>query len=306
MTGDRTAPAQRMHADEVLTDAGLVRRLLAAQFPQWAGLPVRAVPSSGTDNALYRLGEDKAVRLPRIGWAVDDVPKEQRWLPWLAPQLPLPIPAPLAQGAPGEGYPWPWSVYRWLPGEEAAVGRVPDLPRLATDLAGFVTALHRLPVADPTAVGGGSRGVPLATRDGLTRSSIAALAGEVDTAAVTAAWEADSRAPGWTAPPVWVHGDLAPGNLLVAAGRLCAVIDFGALTVGDPAVDLLPAWNLLPAAVRPVYRAALGVDDATWTRGRAWALSVALVALPYYRQTNPRITALSRRVLAEVLADHDR
>jgi aminoglycoside phosphotransferase (APT) family kinase protein len=292
-----------MHADEVGTDVSLVRRLLAAQFPQWAGLPVTAVPSSGTDNALYRLGADLAVRLPRIGWAVDHIAKEQRWLPRLTPHLPLPVPVPLAQGAPGEGYPYPWSVVRWLDGEEAALHRVGDLSVLAADLAHFVTALHRVEVGDPPPALPPGRGVPLATRDDLTRSCIATLAGTVDTAAVTAAWETALRAPAWDGAPVWVHGDLAPGNLLLTGGRLSGVLDFGLLTVGDPAVDLLPAWNLFPTDVRYDYGTALGVDDATWARGRGWALSVALVALPYYRDTNPVITALSEHVLHEVLAD---
>jgi aminoglycoside phosphotransferase (APT) family kinase protein len=265
-----------MHADEVDTDPQLVRRLLAAQFPQWASLPVRPVPSAGTDNALYRLGPDLAVRLPRIDWAVGDVAKEQRWLPLLAGQLPLPVPAPVGAGRPGEGYPWPWSVYRWLPGEDAAGGRLRNLAETATDLAGFVTALHRIEAPRPLDPAGSSRGV-------------------------TDAWEAALAAPEWHGRPVWVHGDLTPGNLLVEEGRLSAVIDFGALNVGDPAVDLLPAWNLFPGPVREVYRAALGVDDATWERGRGWALSVALIALPYYRHTNPAITAGSQLVIDRVL-----
>jgi aminoglycoside phosphotransferase (APT) family kinase protein len=194
-------------------------------------------------------------------------------------------------------------VVRWLDGEEAAVPRVGDLGVLAADLARFVSALHRIDVGDPPPALPPGRGVPLASRDDLTRSSIAALAGTVDTAGATAAWEAALRAPAWDGPPVWVHGDLAPGNLLVTGGRLSAVIDFGALTVGDPAVDLLPAWNLLAAGVRHDYGTALCVDDATWARGRGWALSVALVALPYYRDTNPVITALAEHVLDEVLAD---
>lgn len=294
--------SSRMHADEVDTDPQLVRRLLAAQFPQWASLPVRPVPSAGTDNALYRLGPDLAVRLPRIGWAVDDVAKEQRWLPLLAGQLPLPVPAPVGAGRPGEGYPWPWSVYRWLPGEDAAGGRLGNLAKTATDLAGFVTALRGIEAPRQLDTAGSSRGVPLALRDAATRAAIDALAGSVDRGAVTDAWEAALAAPEWHGRPVWVHGDLTPGNLLVEEGRLSAVIDFGALNVGDPAVDLLPAWNLFPAPVREVYRAALGVDDATWERGRGWALSVALIALPYYRHTNPAITAGSQLVIDRVLA----
>jgi aminoglycoside phosphotransferase (APT) family kinase protein len=294
--------SSRMHADEVDTDPRLVRRLLAAQFPQWAGLSVRPVPSAGTDNALYRLGSDLAVRLPRIDWAVDDVAKEQRWLPLLAAHLPLAVPVPVGEGRPGEGYPWPWSVYRWLPGEDAAGGGLRDLAGAATDLARFVTALHRIPAPGPLDTTSTSRGVPLALRDAATRAAIDALAGSVDRGAVTDAWEAALAAPVWNGPPVWVHGDLTPGNLLVERGRLSAVIDFGALNVGDPAVDLLPAWNLVPAGVRQVYRAALGVDDATWERGLGWALSVALIALPYYRHTNPAITASSLLVIDQVLS----
>ncbi len=292
-----------MHADEMATDACLVRRLLAAQFQHWAGLPIEPVPSAGTDNALYRLGDDMVVRLPRIHWAVGDVAKEQRWLPRLAPHLPLAVPAPLALGSPAAGYPWHWSIYRWLEGETATVDRLRDLGEAAVDLARFVATLQRVEAGDGPRPGPLDRGVPLATRDGYTRSAISALHGVIDTGAVTAAWEAALEVPAWDGPGVWIHGDLTPGNLLVAGGRLAAVIDFGALTVGDPAADLIVAWNLFEGDARRVYRAALEVDDATWARGRGWALSVALVALPYYRHTNPTIAANSRRVIDEVLAD---
>jgi aminoglycoside phosphotransferase (APT) family kinase protein len=291
-----------MHADEVETDPVVVRRLLSAQSPQWARLPVRPVPSAGTDNALYRLGADLAVRLPRIGWAVDDVEKEQRWLPRLAPHLPLAVPVPVGSGRPAEGYPWPWSVYRWLPGEDVAAGVLRNLEEAAVDLAGFVAALHGIGTPGTLPLAGASRGGPLSARDEATRSAIAALGDDVDAGAVTAAWEAALAAPEWDGAPVWVHGDLTPGNLLVEHGRLSAVIDFGALNVGDPAVDLLVAWNLFRPTVREVYRAALDVDDATWERGRGWALSVALIALPYYRHTNPAITANSRLVIEQVLS----
>lgn len=293
--------AGQMHADEQQTDAILVRRLLTAHFPQWADQRIERVASAGTDNALYRLGDDLVVRLPRIGWAADDVDKEQRWLPELAPHLPLDIPVPVGLGHPAEGYPWRWSVYRWLDGEAASLGRLHDLHQAASDLAGFVTALHAVDSAGGPTSGG--RGAPLESRDDATRAAIASLDGLVDTMAVTRAWESSLREPLWEGPPVWVHGDLNPGNLLVRSGRLSAVIDFGALNVGDPAVDLLVAWNFLPAAARKVYRTGLGVDDATWGRGRGWALSVALIALPYYLHTNPVIVASSRHVIAAVLAD---
>ena len=298
----------KMHAGEVHTDAALVRRLLAAQYSQWADLRIEPVRSAGTDNALYRLGDDMAVRLPRIDWAVGQVDKEQRWLPVLAPHLPLAIPVPLARGKPGEGYPWHWSVYRWLAGENATIVRLADPRQAARDLAGFIAALQRIDPTDgpPPGPHNSGRGVPLAERDAATRAAIASLDGILDTAALTAAWEADLQAPAWPGPPVWLHGDLQSGNLLAVRGRLSAVIDFGCLGVGDPACDLMVAWNLLSTGTRAVFRAALLVDDDTWARGRGWALSVGLIALPYYQDTNPVLAGISRRAIQEVLADHRR
>jgi aminoglycoside phosphotransferase (APT) family kinase protein len=240
------------------------------------------------------------VRLPRIHWAVGNVAREQEWLPRLAPLLPVAIPVPLAEGMPAEGYPWSWSVYRWLDGENPIVDRIADPDSLARELAQFVAALHRI---DPTGAPPATRGVPLALRDEPTRTAIADLQGTIDTDATTAAWEAALRTPAWSGPAVWVHGDLAPGNLLVRGGRLTAVIDFAGVGLGDPACDLMVAWNLLPADARTVFRADLGVDDATWDRGRGWALSVALIQLPYYKDTNPALAASARHVIREVLAE---
>lgn len=301
-------PAGKMHADEVDTDAVLVRRLLAAQFPRWAGLPIAPVPSAGTDNALYRLGGDLVVRLPRIESAVGQVEKERRWLPELAPHLPLPVPVPLAQGAPGEGYPWPWSVTRWLAGENTTIGRLADPGQAATALAGFIAALLRVDPAGgpPPGSHNSFRGGPLARRDASTRAAIIALQGTLDADAATATWEAALRAPAWPGPPVWIHGDLQPANLLVAEGRLSAVIDFGCLGVGDPACDVMVAWTFLSADTRDAFRAALAVDDATWARGRGWALSFGLIALPYYRDTNPVLAGIARRAITAALADHER
>lgn len=298
--------AGKLHADEVEIDAGLVGRLVASQFPRWAHLPIRPVRSAGTDHAIYRLGDDLAVRLPRVPSAAPQVDKERRWLPRLAPRLPLPIPVPLARGAPGEGYPWGWSVCRWLEGENATLERLHDLDRAARDLARFITALQRIASSGGPLPGTHNffRGVPLARRDAGTRDAIAALRGTLDAGAATAAWEAALRVPAWDRPPVWVHGDLQSGNLIAARGRLSAVIDFGGLCVGDPACDLMVAWNLFPAETRKVFRAALSVGDATWARGRGWALSVALVGLPYYQHTSPAIAEASRCTIAEVLAEH--
>lgn len=292
--------ARTMHADEARIEVSLVRRLLGAQFPRWADLPVTAIDSAGTSNAMFRLGEDMVVRLPRIEGAAGDVEKEHRWLPRLAPPLPVAVPVPLGKGVPAEGYPWPWSVYRWLEGDNPVVGRLAEPGALAGDLAEFVAALHRIDPADGPA---SYRGEPLAERDAATRRAIGDLDGIVDTGAATAAWEAALRAPAWEGPGVWVHADLQPGNLLLVRGRLGAVIDFGCLGLGEPAVDLIVAWYVLPAGARDVFRAALDVDDATWVRGRGWALSIALMELRYYRDTNPVMADIARHVVREVLAD---
>jgi aminoglycoside phosphotransferase (APT) family kinase protein len=226
--------ARKMHADEVDTDVSLVGRMLAAQFPNWADLPIEPVLSIGTDNAIYRLGADMCVRLPRIHWAVGQVDKEHEWLRILGPHLPLAIPVPLAKGMPAEGYPWRWSVCRWLEGEVATIERIADARQAARDLAQFITALHRIdPIGGPSPGAHNShRGVPLAMRDSATRTAIASLEGMIDTEAAAAAWEGSLKTAPWERPPVWIHGDMMPGNLLInQGGRLSAVIDFGCLGV---------------------------------------------------------------------------
>jgi aminoglycoside phosphotransferase (APT) family kinase protein len=290
-----------MHADELETDALLVRRLLAAQFPEWAARAVARVPSAGTDNALYRLGEDLVVRLPRIHWAVGGVDKDLLLLPKLAPLLPVAVPVPLAKGEPAEGYPWTWGIYPWLRGENPPIGGIPDAESLAREVADFVKALHRVdPAGGPTA----RRGRPLAeVQDEDARDALAELKGMIEVEAAAAAWNEALQAPPWTGPPVWVHGDLLAGNLLLEGGRLTGVIDWGGAGIGDPACDLIVAWALVPRDLRPAFRAELGVDDATWARGRGWALSVGLIALPYYKETNPTLAATARHLIREVLAE---
>lgn len=294
----------RMHGDEVKTDVALVGRLLDAQFPQWADLPLTPVDSAGTDNAIYRLGPDMCVRLPRRPSAAGQVQKECRWLPRLTP-LPLAVPTPLGMGEPAEGYPWHWSIYAWIDGETATVDRIADADEVATALAGFITALQAIDATGgpPSGPQNHHRGVPLGDMDRLTRRAIANLADDIDAAAARAVWDAALRAPVWTAPPAWVHGDLQAGNLLFRQGRLRAVIDFGLLGVGDPACDLIVAWMLLSADTRGVFRAALSVGDATWMRGRGWALYAGVIALDYYRDTNPTLATTCRRAIREVLAD---
>ena len=288
----------------VRIDAALVRRLIAAQFPPWADLPVRPVEAGGWDNRTFRLGPRMTARLPSAEPYALQVEKEHRWLPKLAPLLPLPIPVPLAKGAPAGGYPWQWSVYRWLEGEPASVGGIADLRRFASDLAEFLNALRR---SDPT---GGPppgrhnffRGGPLTVYDAETRQAIAALEGRVDTGAASAVWQASLGAK-WDGSPVWFHGDVAAGNLLVEDGRLGAVIDFGTSGVGDPACDLAIAWTLFGGESRDAFRAAMGLDDATWARGRGWTHWKALITLAEHIDTDPSQAAGARRVIDEVLAD---
>ncbi|MGR3938384.1 aminoglycoside phosphotransferase family protein [Streptomyces sp. BRA346] len=286
-----------------LVDDTLVRRLIAGQFPQWAGLDVVRFPSGGTVNAVYRLGDAMAVRLPLVAGGASDVATEQRWLPRLAPLLPAAIPEVFGTGEPAEGYPWPWSVHRWLAGENPEEDALREPLLLAKDLAGFVAAMRGVSLPDaPRAYRGG----PLATLDVETRAAIEQLRAipeeGIDCDAVTAIWDDALRTPDWDGPPVWLHADLMPGNLLVdGSGRLAAVIDFGCMGVGDPACDLFPAWNLLPSAARDVFREALAVDDATWIRGRARTLSQALIALPDHRGSNPAMARNARHVIRAVL-----
>ena len=293
-----------MHDDEVDTDAALVRRLVAAQFPEWADLAIEPVPFGGTDNALYRLGDDLVVRLPRHERTVGTLEIERRWLPKLAPLLPLAVPAPVAEGMPADGYPWTWSIYEWLEGETATRERIADLGEAAIRLAAFVHALQRIDATGgpPPSRHNAFRGVPLATRDESTRASMAALGSTIDRAAATAAWEAALGAPDWQGSPVWLHGDLDARNLLAREGRITAVIDWGCLGVGDPACDVAVAWKLLDEDARDIFRKALSVDDATWARGRGWVVSQALNALSYYTlETNAVLVREAERWLAEAV-----
>ncbi|MBM3675616.1 MAG: aminoglycoside phosphotransferase family protein [Actinobacteria bacterium] len=288
-----------MHDDEVEIDAGLVRRLLASQHPRWAGLPVERVASSGTDNAVYRLGEDLAARLPRVDWAVEGVTKEQNWLPVLAPHLPLAVPVPVATGEPEDAFPHPWSVVPWLRGEPATLDRLTDPVAAARELAGFVRALQAV-----DASGGPThpRGRPLRLADTMVREGIAGLRGELDADAVIAAWERAAAAPDHDGPPVWFHGDLSYLNLLSRDGRLHAVLDWGTCGVGDPAIEATVAWSLFPPEARHAYRDALDIDDATWERGKGWVLT-GVYGIPYYRDTNPVLVADKVAAIEAVLAD---
>ncbi|HLN17557.1 MAG TPA: aminoglycoside phosphotransferase family protein [Acidimicrobiales bacterium] len=291
--------------------AELAAKLVASQFPEWADLPVTPVELNGWDNTTFRLGDDKSVRLP-IGEAYAlAVEKEHRWLPVLAPRLPLPIPRPLALGSPDDRYPWPWSVYEWLQGEPATVERVADLGALAKDLAGFLTALYSVDTTDGPAsdLHCFFRGGPLSVWDEMTRRAISELGDEIDALGALATWEA-AVAAAFDGSAVWFHGDVSASNLLVADGRLRAVIDFGTTGVGDPACDLPIAWTLFADDSRSAFRNELSLDAATWTRGRGWALWKALITMQQARHQEGGAEERfgwrwsSARVIDEVVAEH--
>jgi aminoglycoside phosphotransferase (APT) family kinase protein len=287
-------------------DTALVKRLVAAQFPHWADLPVRSVEFGGWDNRTFHLGDEMTVRLPSAEGYVPQVDKEHRWLPMLAPHLPLPIPAPLAKGVPAEGFPFSWSVYRWIEGDNSGIGRIDDLTEFATALAGFLSALQQIDPTDgpPPGLHSAFRGGPLETYDAETRRAIDVLHDQVPNEAATAVWETALRAT-WQGPPVWFHGDVAVGNLLVRDGRLAAVIDFGCSGVGDPACDVTIAWTLLWGASRAAFRTALAVDPATWARGRGWTLWKALITLAKHFGTDPDKAATAKHLVDTVLLEYE-
>jgi len=291
-----------MHEDQVDVDGGLVRRLLAEQMPDWAGLPLTPVAEQGTDHALFRLGTGLVVRMPVIGWADGQAALEAEWLPRLAPHLPLEVSVPQALGDPGLGYPFRWSVHPWLTGDRLDPASVVAV-ELARDLAGFVRALRS---CDTTGAGRfGSRGGPLSDpgRDRDTRASLEAARGLVDADAGLSVWEAGRAAAAWNGPPTWFHGDLTAGNLLTRDGRLCAVLDWGPCGVGDPAVELHAAYQLFEPAARAVFRRELRDDDATWLRARAWAVSIAAMEIAYYRGSRPEFESRSIRAIEQVLSE---
>ncbi len=286
----------RMHADELEIDAALARRLVAAQFPQWAGLAVRRVEPSGTVNAIFRLGDELAIRLPRRQGPQAPGGKEVEWLPRLGPQLPLDVPVPVVQGQPGDGYPWYWEVHTWVAGETCRVGEV-DPIRAAGDLAAFVGALQRVDSAGAPQ----GRGVPLAERDEFFRYWLERYDGDP---AVAADWERALAAAPWDGPPVWHHGDLDARNWLVRDGRIGGVIDWGEMGVGDPACDIQAAWKLGSAAARDAFRGALPTDDATWDRARGWVVSQAVGVLAYYTpENNPALFHEAERWLELVRSE---
>jgi aminoglycoside phosphotransferase (APT) family kinase protein len=289
----------KLHAGEADIDTELVGRLLAEQFPELVDLPITAFHSTGTVNAIFRIGDDRYVRLPRMPEGMADLDKEWRWLPRLAPLCSLRIPEPVAKGEPGSGYPHTWAIYQWIEGMPYADDLIDDESQAAADLAQFVLDLRR---ADPVGAPRGGRR-PLRALDIDTRAAIAQAREIIDADAALEAWDDSLDAPAWDGTAVWIHSDLLRPNLLVHAGRLSAVLDFGSAGVGDPATDVIAAWSVFGPIGRETFRGALDVDDVTWRRGRGIALHQAAMIIPYYRETNPRFTALAIRTVEQVLAD---
>jgi aminoglycoside phosphotransferase (APT) family kinase protein len=302
--GMPTAADDSVARGSVAIDAELARRLVDTQFPQWAGLPLRLVDPAGSDHVIYRLGGEASVRLPRHAGAIGQAKKELEWLPRLAPCLPLAVPVPLGVGEPAFGYPWPWAVSRWLDGATATAAALGDSRAAAVQLGDFLVALQRFAPTEIPALAAREdlRGQLLAERDAATRAAIAATSDVFDAAAVTRLWDEALSAPGWDRPPVWVHGDFHTGNLLTVDGRLSAVIDFERLGIGDPACDLMIAFTLLSASGRAAFRDTLDVDDATWTRGRGWALTGGIIAYASYGDRSPRVAAQTTRQITAALA----
>ena len=298
MTGDDSIP--QMHQDEVLVEDGTVRALLKDQFPNWADMPLRRIPDCGTDNAIYRLGEDLGLRLPRIQWAQAQIDKECRWLSKLAVDLPTAIPVPLVEGRPGHGYPFPWLVYPWLEGTSLDRATVEDWNVIAEGVAEFVLALKQLPT-----IGGPPptrRGTPMAQYDEAVQWGISQLDGVFDADQARYVWQSALEAGDWASDPVWVHGDLLPGNILIGTGRLSGIIDWSCAGVGDPACEAMLAWSL-PTDARRIYRNALDVDDAAWARARGWVVEQTVFYIPYYAKSLPVAIDQASRRLNEALLD---
>jgi len=283
----------------------LVSRLIAAQFPQWADLPVRPVDEDGWDNATFRLGETMSVRLPSAEHYVEAVEKEHRWLPVLARELPLPIPVPLGMGKPGSDYPMPWSVYQWIDGDPVTDDNAADMCQFAADLADFLAALYRIDPADGPLPGQHNwfRGGPLDVYDDETQEELVALNGHIDTNLAAEIWQA-ALASTFDGPPVWFHGDAQPGNLLIENGRLSAVIDFGTCGIGDPSCDTTIAWTFLSGESSKIFKERLPVDSATWVRGRGWAVWKAMKVLVMELADDPEGAAFTKRVIEKIMADH--
>lgn len=290
----------KLHDDEVTVTTALVRRLLVHSFPQWGQLPLKRMSSTGTDNAIFRLGGELGLRLPRIGWAEHQIAKESEWLPRIAPQLPVEVPEPVAIGEPAAGYPYPWLVFRWLEGDDMQHLQSADFNQLARDVATFVIALESIDVTGVPL--GGRHGGRMRADDQTVRQCIHVLRDEIDSERALSIWEAALEAGPWSNSPVWVHGDLLPGNVIVREGRVVGIIDWSSAGAGDPACELMLAWALPPEA-RALYRSLLGFDEASWARAKGLVVEQAVNFITYYATSVPAGVALAGHRLNALLTD---
>ncbi|MBP2616236.1 aminoglycoside phosphotransferase family protein [Chryseobacterium jejuense] len=294
-----------MHINELEISENLVQSLLDKQCSRWAKLPLSRVSSNGTVHTLYRLGKEFIIRLPRIEWVEgtvnDTIEKEFKWIPLLSKLVDVSLGEPVFKGEADENYPWSWTIATWNEGDNPDFEKENEYNVLAEDLADFLNSLHTIKLS-----GGpwSRRGVPLQAQDVDTRKAIAELKAEIDVRAVTELWNQLLETPQWNQDPLWVHGDLLPGNILIRDNRLTAIIDFSDLGIGDPACDLIIAWSLFNHSSRQVFRNYLQyIDEDTWKRGKGWALSIALIMLPYYKYSNPFMASLAERMIANILND---
>ena len=292
---------KKMHKDEFKIDKNLVYNLLKDQFKELSNLPIEPMNSSGTDNALFRLGNEYIVRLPRINSATKNIDKEYEWLPKLSPHLNIPISNPIFKGVPSKDYPWNWLILKWNEGINPEFEQGNEYELLAKDLADFLNELHDIKLTNGPV---SRRGVPLIELDIETKRAIEKLENEIDIPSIKKLWQQLVNIPEWQQDPVWIHGDLLPGNILIQNNRLNAVIDFSDVGMGDPAIDLIIAWSLFNSSSRKIFRENLNnIDNDTWERGKGWALSIALIILPYYKDSNPYLTSVAKRIIANILSE---
>lgn len=293
--------------NEITINEALAQYLIDKQFPEWSHLPIEPVKTSGWDNRTFHLGTEMLIRMPSAAGYAGQAEKEQTWLPQLAPHLPLPIPAPIALGAPDEAYPWKWSINHWLPGQIVSVGSIRDLCQFAVQLAEFLKALQQIDATNGPLAGPQSfyRGGDIAIYDAETRQAIEVLKNDIDASLATEIWET-ALSTKWQTEPVWVHGDISVGNLLVNNGELSAVIDFGQLAVGDPACDLAIAWVFFDEKSRKAFFQTLQLDKETVARGRAWALWKALILVSGIASSTNTDKQTWLRVISEIMKDYQK
>jgi len=294
-----------MISDALNIDLNLVRRLIASQFPSWSDLPITEVLPNGWDNRTFRLGDRMSIRLPSAERYAAQVDREHRWLPVLSDKLPLPIPTPLAIGKPDDSYPYKWSIYGWIDGDTAIPERIDNMPMFASALSEFLVALRSIDTSGAPGPGAGYRGGDLGIYNDQTRRAIEMMGAEsnLDRELLTDIWDT-ALASKWNKPPVWIHGDVSSGNILVKDGTISAVIDFGSTAVGDPACDLSIAWTMFDEKSRDTFRNGMDLDEMTWTRGKGWTLWKALIILSGISETNTVEGERSRQTVDRILNDH--